>query len=156
MSADLGLRQILRDSLPEFHWTTLETRGGGEGVPDAHGCLRGVDAWVECKGTATGRVSLRTAQTVWARQRARVGGRTYLAVRWRAARGVRREARDELWLLDGERVARLALPTRNPREQTYVLSGEAEEVLLRETGGRRTWDWGRVAEVLLSGQTAPT
>lgn len=152
----MGLRALIRGELKDFHWTTVETRGNNEGVPDVHGCREGVSMWVECKGTATATISLRTAQTVWARQYERAGGRVFLAVRWRAARGVRRQARDELWLLDAARVGRLALPSRSPRTMSYTLSEYAEEErLLVTAGGPRRWDWDAVRAVLL-GQVPPT
>lgn len=108
MSRDGGVRQLLRDHLPTWHWTTVETGGTGRGVPDAEYCApgppgtEGTCGWVEGKLTETTKVELRPEQVAWLLRRARVGGRVTVAVRQRYSAGPRRgPARDALWLLDG-------------------------------------------------------
>ncbi len=138
-SPDDGLRALIRTHLPAAHWTTVESGALSPGTPDLEGCLDGVVSWVECKATSGWRVHLRPAQVGWHTRRARAGGRSFVAVRRRAAAGPRRGAAvDELWVLVG-RAAPLLL-------DAGINAPSLEPLLLgRTVGGPARWDWPRVA-----------
>jgi hypothetical protein len=97
---DGGLRELLRGCVPTFHWTSVETGATARGVPDSNYLASGgIEGWVECKRTRAGRdtyrVEIQPEQAAWHHRRARLGGRSWIAVR----RVVGRE--DQLWMVPG-------------------------------------------------------
>lgn len=139
---DDGLRAIIRRNLNGWHWCTVETGGTQSGVPDLEGCKEGIAAWVECKSTSGWAVRMRPFQIGWHLQRARVGGRSFVAIRRRCPAGPRRgRAVDELWLVAG------------------CHAGVLSEKGLREVpvlgiwpDGPESWKWGQVDALLRSGK----
>jgi len=130
---DGGLRALLRGKIPEFHWTSIETGGTANGVPDTNYLAPGgAEGWIECKRARFWSVEFQTGQAAWLHRRARLGGRAWLAVR---------RAGDELWLVPGG----LALAV----ERGGLLAlGEAWD--WRWQGGPGRWAWGE-ARALLAG-----
>ncbi len=98
---DGGLRSLFRANLPKFHWVSVESGATGSGIPDMNYCCDGDEGWIEMKQTPGHRVPLRPEQVGWIARRVRAGGRVWIAVRQRAPKGPRREARDALWLIPG-------------------------------------------------------
>lgn len=101
MTKDGNLRAIFRHALPHVHWQSIETALTGSGVPDANGCARGREFWVEFKITHGWAIDLAPFQVAWLARRTRAGGRTFVAVRRLVLAGVRRQEADELWLIEG-------------------------------------------------------
>jgi hypothetical protein len=138
---DDGLRALLRKHLPQMHWTTVETGMTQAGVPDSEFCYRGVQGWIECKATRGYAVRFAPFQLGWHLQRARQGGRSFIAVRRRTAEGVRRGApRDELWLYAGGVAAHLAGGGLRTVQPLGVWHG----------GPQGGWVWGEVLALLLA------
>lgn len=135
---DAGLRSIFRERLPTIHWQTIETGLVGRGVPDANGCLNGVEFWIEYKRADAWAVPLMPEQVAWLLRRTRAGGRTFVAVRRVHLVSARRAACDELWLYRG------------------AAARELKDVGLRTVplgtweGGPGRWDWSRVQALLLA------
>lgn len=75
--------QEFRGALPEPHWQRIESGLTAQGIPDTNGCLEGVEAWVELKSMNRGiQIPKYTPfQVAWQVQRARAGGRVFIAVR---------------------------------------------------------------------------
>ena len=137
--ADAGLRGIIRANLPHVHWTPIESALTGSGIPDLHGCFKGVDVWIETKWTAAWTVEIRPFQIAWLARRARNGGRGFIAVRRLCVESIRRSAADELWLYPGESAAdlkRLGLKSLKP--------------IICFKGGPSKWPWPFVESLLFS------
>jgi hypothetical protein len=144
VSADDGLRGIIRAHLPRAHCVTIETGLTEPGVPDLNVCLRpeGADVWIECKATDGWKPAVRPPQAGWMLARWAAGGRCAFAVRRRAAAGPRRGAAvDELWLIAGCAA----------RELKRAGLGELplSSILLVERGGPSAWNWLAVRYALL-------
>lgn len=137
MARDGDLRAIFRRKLPQFDFQSVETGGTGRGIPDANYCFEGKEGWVEFKRTGAWAVGLRPEQVAWALRRCRHGGRVWIAVR-----RVREES-DELWLVPGELARELKADGLNALI-ARSLGG------YRWYGGPSKWDWGQVAQVLVS------
>ena len=131
--ADAGLRGIIRANLPQVHWTPIESALTGSGIPDLHGCYKGIDVWIETKWTNGWAVEIRSFQISWLARRARSGGRGFIAVRRLCAAGRRRIASDELWIYKGERAADL---------KQQGLRGLPP--LIRFNGGPAGWNWKKL------------
>jgi hypothetical protein len=137
---DDGLRGVIRAHLRMVHWTTIETGLTEQGVPDLHGCWRGVDLWIECKAASAWAVTVRPAQVGWHLRRTRNGGVSWFAVRRRADGGPRRgPAVDELILVRGSAARQLRT------------SGLRDVEQIRWGGGPARWDWDAVLAALLAG-----
>ena len=135
--ADSGLRNIIRSHTPFVHWTPIESAVTESGIPDLHGCYKGMDAWIETKWTGGWAVEMRIFQISWLARRARSGGRGFIAVRRKCDAGVHRKAADEVWLYRGERaeeLGRLGLAGLKP--------------LVRFEGGPAGWDWDRFIRLI--------
>lgn len=139
---DGGLRRIFRSSLPEFHWVSVETGGTGRGVPDSEYCRGGVTGWIEFKKTDGWCVTLRPEQVAFMSRRFRERGRCFIAVRQQCKPGPRREARDALWLIQGN------LAAMAKSDGLRALEG-LQGVAVWHHGPAR-WDWAAVREMLLS------
>lgn len=138
MAIDGGLWQVLRDYWPHVDKQRIETGGTGLGIPDVNACLRGVEAWIELKGTDAWAVTIRPEQVAWIERRARAGGRVFLFTRRRCAKGPRRPAADELWIHRPDAVRAVAkLGLR-----------EAPPPVLRLDGGPSQWVWPMVEELV--------
>lgn len=139
MTIDGGLRGLFHKNLPG-HWQAIETGGVGLGVPDSNACLSGVEVWVEFKTTSGWRAGLRPEQVAWIDRRARMGGRTFVAVRRKCDAGPRRgDAMDELWLFDGSTVKQLA---DIPMNEVAALG--------RWPGGPARWPWREITFFLFT------
>ena len=139
---DGGLRGVFRGRLPDFHWNTIEN-GVGRGIPDAEFCAPGgVTGWIEYKFTGGSVVAIAPEQIAWHLRRARNGGKSYIAVRRKAAAGKRREARDELWLVKGAGAEELA--------RDGLLRMREEIVIGRWSGGIAKWNWEEVQKILIT------
>lgn len=158
---DGGLNDEFRKHLPGIFFQRIETGGTGRGIPDSCYCGRnafrevsqsvwqepyvqnGTMGWVEFKTTDGWVCGLRPEQLGWGDRWARSGGRLWLALRRRAAAGVRRgEAVDELWMVPGRSwvmVGRVGLRGLVPQEHDHRLW----------TGGPQRWGWDAVRSLLL-------
>lgn len=138
---DGGLRAMVRSELGHIgHWVSLETGATDGGVPDLNVCPRdsGRDVWLECKKTATSKVSFRPAQPGWLYTRYRCGG-VAMILTWRQADAGPRKgaARSDLYCTSARYVLELA-------------RGGLDEVphLGRWRGGPEGWDWHRLRWVI--------
>lgn len=140
VATDGGLRPLFLERLREgIHWQSVETGSIASGVPDSNYCARGgIEGWVEYKQTEAWAVKFREGQTAWARRRASVGGRVFLAVRRRHSGGPRiGDPVDELWVYLGQ---------DSHLVEKYGLRGATP--LVKTEGGPSRWDWSRVRQIL--------
>lgn len=151
--ADDGLRRILRDHLPQFHWQSIESGLVEAGIPDANYCGDGSEGWIECKRARHWEIDLRPEQVAWLTRRARHGGRVLVAVRRRPVAGPRTEKADELWLLRGA-FAREMLDYGLRGFVPLGMEGRwgpwrgNGALLGRWQGGPARWDWPAIGRVL--------
>jgi hypothetical protein len=136
---DGGLASLFKSSLPAFHWQSVETWSTGQGVPDLNYCSGGVEGWVELKQTPANAVKVGPEQVAWIERRLRKGGRVYLAVRNKAAAGLRRPAKDLLLLYKGDQVRALS---QGGLSQCLPIAFWS--------GGPPRWNWDEVSSILLS------
>ena len=135
---DGGLSQIYLKKLPEVHWHSTWSLGGG--APDMNGCLWGREFWIENKSTSGWAVVFETGQIAWAERRLRAGGRTFVAVRRQASAGPRRGAAcDELWLFKGQEARSV---------EADGLKGSRPLTAGWWEGGPAQWDWNAIRKVL--------
>jgi hypothetical protein len=128
MAVDAGLRQIIRERLPQFDIVTIELGAVGAGAPDVNYCHAGIEGWIECKRADHWRATIRPVQVGWAERRLDFGGRVYVAVR---------RTEDELWLLQGCMIRRLC----SERLDEVPWPGAW-------SGGPARRDWKEVARIL--------
>jgi hypothetical protein len=146
--ADDGLRAVLRAHLGRAQWTSVETPGTGRGTPDCEYCLPGgVQGWVECKAVRRGwAVKFKIGQVAWHLRRARVGGRSFIAVRRRIAGWG-----DELWLVPGRYAGELEEGgLKRIAEARFAGPGRGYW-----EGGPSKWDWEAVARALAASPASP-
>jgi hypothetical protein len=137
---DDGLRSLFHTHLRQFHWQAIESGLTGGGIPDSNFCINGIEGWVEHKATATAKVhTLNSDQVGWHLRRARAGGRTFFAVRYRHRGGPRKgPAVDRLYLYRGIMAKELFLTgLRNPPLGWW-------------DGGPTRWNWGEISRLLSS------
>lgn len=129
---DGNLRKLFQRNLPEAHWQAVESFSTGQGMPDANYCFPGgAEGWIENKATSGWTVDISPHQVAWHERRARMGGRTFIAVRRQALAGPRRgAATDELWLFQGSQTRELA---------QNGLKGPNPLGIFK--GGPSNWDW---------------
>ena len=141
MAIDGGLRNLFgKHLIPQgIHWQAIETGSTGRGVPDANGCFDGVEFWVECKKCDGNTLQIEPEQVAWHMRRWRAGGNTYIAIRRKCSKGLRRIARDELWLFSGQDVQTLKKEGLNAK---IPVLGKWER-------GPSKWDWEEVKNVLI-------
>lgn len=139
--ADGQLRQIFAKRFPRAMWTPVESFSTGRGIPDVEYCFPGgASGWVENKLTKGWTVGMRPEQVAWLERRARLGGRSFVAVRQVLPAGPRRgEATDDLWLYPGQDA------------RCLLLDGLEKPPLGRWQGGPGGWDWQAI-EALLTGR----
>ncbi len=138
---DGGLRQLFRERLPGFDWTSIESGTTGGGIPDSNYCARyGIEGWIEHKQTGGHVVTLRPEQIGWIARRVRHGGRVWIAVRQHAPPGSRRAARDVLWLIPG----RLSKEAKLMGLQWL----DGVPGVLQWHNGPSAWDWRAVGAAL--------
>jgi hypothetical protein len=134
---DADLRRLFRLSLPGAQWTPVETGATAAGVPDAEYCFAGgASGWVEFKATRGWQVKKSRSlpfQVAWHEERARCGGRSFVAVRQQLASG-----RDDLYVVHGSVIRSLASGAR--LDEVPLLS--------YSSGGPRCWSWSTIKEVL--------
>jgi hypothetical protein len=145
VSIDGGLRPIFRQRLRQFHWTSIETGGTGQGIADSNYLHEGgIEGWIEFKQTEGWSPEIDPHQVAWIFRRARLGGRAMVAVRRRHAGGPRRGAPvDELYVVPGRSVREL-----RARGLLHVPHW-------RTAGGPAAWDWPGVAGLLLAAPERP-
>lgn len=138
---DGGLRKEFHTHLRQFHWQAIESGLTGGGIPDSNYCVDGKEGWVEYKLTNTyPRLSrkLEPDQIGWHLRRARAGGRTFIAVRYRHDGGPRLgHSVDILYLYLGSAAHSLAV------------SGLAIAPIGRWEGGPSRWNWEKIGRFLL-------
>lgn len=135
---DGGLRTIFRQNLPSFHWQSIESGLTGGGIPDSNACKNGIEFWIEYKKTDNNKIGLRPDQVGWHMRRSRVGGRSFIAVRYRHEGGPRRGMPvDTLYIYAGRDA------------QAVAISGLALTPLGMWPGGPSAWDWWAVNRILL-------
>jgi hypothetical protein len=141
---DDGLRAIFRTHLPEFFWTSIETGGTGQGIPDSHWQHDGgLSGWVEFKRTNGWAVELDQFQQSWIERSVRLGCCVWIGVRRRNQGGPRRgPPADELHMLPGN----LAREARANGLRSPVVRAHATV----HQGGPARWDWPDVARCLLA------
>lgn len=144
MTADDGLRDLIRHHLVGWHWTVIETGAVAAGVPDLNGCRDGIEVWVECKATRYWAVAVRPPQVAWIDRRTRAGGRVWVAVRRRRPPGLTRSGAgyDELWLVPGIEWPRLV--------DGRLLAIDPAACRLG-VGGPLRWPWTEVERALVGG-----
>jgi hypothetical protein len=110
MNKDGGLGVEFPERMPRFHWTTIKARRAKAAcVPDAHYCVGGVSGWLWYKATEHWAPYIAPEQQEWSLRQIRAGGRVFVAVRRKHDGGIRKGPPvDELWLIDGALIARLA------------------------------------------------
>lgn len=132
MSRDGGLRQLFQTAMREAHWQAIETWSTGQGVPDAEYCFPGgIGGWVEFKKANGWSAGLRPEQVAWLERRARVGGRTFVAVRKQL------KSQDDLYVFAGIDV-----------RQLHLLGLTGVKPLILTSGGPAKWDWPGVKKVI--------
>lgn len=139
---DDGLRSLLHQNLPSFHWVAVETGFTMKGVPDSNACSDGVEFWVESKSCKSGwKPRIDPFQVSWHERRLRMGGRTFVAVRRRVAK----EGCDDLILFHGSRI------------RSLLEYGMRDAPPLLRCPGRRPsdWDWKSIADTLLNTAFSP-
>lgn len=128
---DGDLRILFRKNMPAGQWTTVETGGTAQGVPDSEFCFPlGAQGWVEHKKSDGWAVKIRPEQIGWILRRVRMGGRVFVAIR---------RKRDELWLVRG-------------RDVEILLDGGLRAIsapLGVWSGGPGRWDWAEVQKLLV-------
>lgn len=134
MDKDGGLRKLIKDHIPEAHWTNVETSAITSGAPDLEGCLNATQIWVECKRTNGWTVEIRPAQRGWIMARTAHGGRVWIAVRQLG------KDRDNLWIVPGRHVRTLG---------DCGLRG-FDPIVFHDSGGPRNWSWEILKHVLFS------
>lgn len=127
---DGDLNKIFRRHVPEAHWTRIESRLTGSGIPDLCCALKST-FWVETKKARGNKVVFQPFQVPWLQRHARAGGRCFVAVR-RAGR-----AADELWLFDGADAGHVEDHGLDPDVALGLWSG-----------GPARWDWAAIRKTL--------
>ena len=137
---DGGLRKIFREKLPEAQWTSVETGSTSLGVPDAEYCFPGgVQGWIEFKVTEANKVNISPQHVAWAEHRHRMGGRSFLIVRYKTAAGVRKGAADDLFVYQG-------IKTRD-----VMQNGLKTRPHSHWAGGPAKWSWEKLRIILTKG-----
>lgn len=125
---DGGLRPLFRKHLPGVHWVSIESGLTESGIPDANGCVEGIEFWMEYKVSHGWKVGLRPEQIGFHLRRHRAGGRTFVAIR----RAPKRE--DELWLFPGSLIAEIAKRGLREAHPRYLFGQD----------GPVNWNWEAV------------
>jgi hypothetical protein len=142
VAIDGGLRNIFRTYLQKlgYHFTAIETGGTGRGIPDSEYCSpTGETGWIEYKKTSANSIQISPEQIGWALQRSRNQGVIFYGVRKKCAKGVRRRACDELWLIDGASAQLLKEEGLKSREL---------KILGIWANGPANWDWQQIDRIL--------
>lgn len=138
MKIDGGLRKLFRLHVPQAMWVTIESASTEQGIPDSFYCFeRGIAGWVEMKWTDANAVVFQPGQTAWHERYARMGGRSFIAVRFRRGRTARLDSADKLMLYPGAKARSLQLGGR-----------EATAPIGYWSDGPARWDWKKVAAIL--------
>lgn len=130
---DGGLWGEISKHVGYHHFQRIESTLTGNGIADVNYLLEGgTEGWIELKKSDHWAVGMRPEQIGWHLRRARLGGRTFIAVR----RAPKRE--DELWLIPGREVSWLAKNGLRTVSTKWRLGRE----------GPKNWDWAAFLEVL--------
>jgi hypothetical protein len=138
MKPDGGLRALLRSKLRSVgKWTSIETGGTEQGVPDLHLMTRsdgaGRDVWVECKRTEAWAVKFKPGQVGWLYTQWRYGGNALIFTR-----RMKHGKFDSIYVTSAEHVKELS--TNGLMGVPHLLSAEC-----RDTS---QWPWDAM-EILL-------
>jgi hypothetical protein len=139
--SDGGLRQLFQKYLfQDVQWQGIETWSTGQGVPDMEYCFKGgASGWIENKLTESYSVKISPEQVAWVERRDRMGGRVFVAIRWRCAEGALKKKRDEIWLFPGSSIRALTLK----KALNYM------EPLVLGEDGPANWPWDRIRNELM-------
>lgn len=119
--------EIKKHKADGFHLQRIETGLTGSGVPDVnYATSPSIEGWIEAKKSLGWTVKFRPEQVGWHLTRARLGCRTFIAVRQLGP------GRDSLWLVPGRLAGELALSG---------LKGKAFLPYLLGQGGPENWPW---------------
>lgn len=130
---DGGLRKIYRQYLPHVHWTSIESAMTQVGIPDTNYCYKGNEGWIENKYVKKGdRVLMQPGQPGWIEQRARVGGKVFIGVRW--------SCEDSFCLLTPHAARQLMTTGLGMLPDKYWHGCWH--------GGPAKWQWQKIAEIL--------
>lgn len=144
ISADGGLRGVLRKGLLRqgFILTPIETGATSSGVGDIYWtCAKArASGWIECKATDGWAVTFRPHQLGFVQRALACGDRSVVAVRARG-QGSGGGLGDALWLLHGRCAGLVAAEG--------LRAVPPADLLYRQYGFERTWDWLTIARVLL-------
>jgi hypothetical protein len=134
---DGGLRAEFRSRFHGYQWTSIETFTL-PGVPDSEYCSpQGAQGWVEFKRATAWKVTFEPFQPAWIDRRARYGGRIWVAVR-RKPPAKRWAGLDELWMIPGSEVLRLAHEGLRVFNNSYIMGSI----------GPASWNWELVEQAL--------
>lgn len=141
---DGDLRRLFRQHLPAFQWTAIESGATGLGIPDSEYCAPcGTSGWIEHKKSSAWKLdhNLTPFQVGWHQKRARMRGRSFIAVRRETFAGPRKgPAADELWLIRGTGGAQLRVGG--------LKAVDNHQVLGIWFGGPGKWFWEAVGLLL--------
>lgn len=146
---------MFREHIPEAAWTSVETGGTAKGVADSNYLFSvGIEGWIEYKATrgAGMAVTFKPGQAAWLQRRARMGGRSWVAVRRAAPATGLFAAMDELWLVPGAWAIELDHHGLDwVSRRWHEMDGWAVHrgrLGGRWAGGVSSWHWGEVERAL--------
>lgn len=126
---DGGLRLCFRKYLPRIMFTSIESASTEAGIPDLFYCCEGgITGWIELKATDNNTVAVRPGQIAWNERYTRMGGRSFIAVRYR---------RNNLLIYRGAAVRDL-----------QSLGLRLDVALLYCDGGPKNWQWDKIEKIL--------
>jgi hypothetical protein len=136
--ADGGLRALVRAKLAHVgRWSSIETGGTEQGVPDLHLMTRSVgagrDVWVECKRTEAWAVKFKPAQVGWLYTQWRYGGNALIFTR-----RMRHGKFDSIYVTSAEHVK--DLKQHGLRRVPHLLVAECPDVA--------QWPWDLIENAL--------
>ena len=133
---DGGLRNLFRNQLKSWQWSTIEVGITAGGIPDSEFCsYLGVQGWIEFKFTKIYYVQIKPLQVAWLMQRCRYGGNAWIAVR-RTPSAKKYTKVDELWLMRGDQAKALC---ENGLEGVHADMWE---------GGPSQWNFDEISKIL--------
>ena len=112
----------IRKHIPDVHWQRIESPTPGGGIPDVHGCLDGVSAWIELKVVKGRRVLLTPEQCNWLTRYSTYGGRCYVVAQHVLS--------DTVYVWDGARARDIKNDGTNANGQTVTANWEELENIL--------------------------
>ena len=133
---DGGLRNLFRNQLKSWQWSTIEVGITAGGIPDSEFCSpTGIQGWIEFKFTKIYYVQIKPLQIAWLMRRCRYGGNAWIAVR-RTPSAKKYTKVDELWLMRGDQAKALC---ENGLEGVHADMWE---------GGPSQWNFDEISKIL--------